>query len=100
MLITEKMLGQKVKSLNVVTGNPVDNTSRDQNGKPVYNIGNFHIHKQMSGYSLHQVINERGGVTDVFYRTTKKELFGLVDAYIKGYKQAIEDQKLKEELYG
>ena len=64
--ITRKDLEGAVNLLNRITGNEPE-PYRKENDKWVANIGNFHISGAYGGVSLHQMVNEGGGVRDVFY---------------------------------
>ena len=90
MRISIKDLEQLVTVLNNRTNNPVEPYTRtvDDAGKSVFksNIGNYHLDGAYGGYKLAQIVNEGGGIKDVLYCgfTTKKELHGLIQAYISG----------------
>lgn len=80
MRITEKQIEVSIDRLNVLTGNPSKPYSRNK-----ANIGNYHLSCAYGGYALHQMINDCGGVNDIFngYKT-KRELFNLIHAFIAG----------------
>jgi len=69
MRITKKDLEAKVERLNTYAKNLPT--------KPQYELSCAY-----GGYALHRVINERGGVTDVF--DSGHELFQMITAIIYG----------------
>ena len=75
--ITEKMLEARVDCLNVAKGfnNPEYST-----------IGAFVLSFAYAGVSLHQYVNEHGGVNDVFRcgHVPKRDLFNRICAYTEG----------------
>lgn len=83
--ITEKTLRELVKTINSLTYSPNEPYSQ-KDGKLVSNIGNYHLSFAYGGVSLHRISNEHGGTTDVLNsgHTTKRDLFNLIHAYIKG----------------
>lgn len=80
--VTEKDLDGILLRLNTITRNPkmymVDH---------VIQPGNYHLDGAFGGWSLRQTTNNLGGETDVLGSgyTTKKHLYELISAYIKGY---------------
>ena len=79
--ITDKFLQAKVDYLNKITGSPaapwIDGKAQ---------IGNFHISHAYGGVCLHRMYNEGGGVSSPLStgHITKRELAGLLDAYLAG----------------
>lgn len=73
--------------LNNMTGNPVEAYKKSEGGKYTACIGNFHISQAYGGYSLHQMVTDGGGVTDIFSRghITARELYELIHAFRRGY---------------
>ena len=53
-------------------------------GSLVGQIGNFHLNGAYGGVSLHQTMNEGGGVRDVFScgHVTKRDLYNRMSAYL------------------
>jgi len=49
-------------------------------------IGNFHLSHAYGGVCLHRMVNEGGGVTDIFGcgHVTKRDLANRMQAFIKG----------------
>ena len=89
--ITQKMLEIRVKHLNEITGNPVTSYTRTDSGMKA-NIGNYHLDFAYGGVALEQMMNEGGGVNDIFGgHMPKRELFERLIAYIAGIE---EGQKL------
>jgi len=83
--ITEKMLKRKVDLLNELTGNPAESWTKGDNGFKA-NIGNYHLSFAYGGVSLNQMMNDGGGVTDIFNagHMPKRELFYRICAYCDG----------------
>lgn len=83
--ITNKQLESMVDYLNKITGNPTQPYSK-VGEKYQAQIGNFNISGAYGGVALHQIMNEGGGVTDVFNcgHMPKRELYNRISAYIKG----------------
>ena len=52
--------------------------------KLIGQIGNFHLNGAYGGVSLHQTMNESGGVRDVFScgHVTKRDLYNRMRAYL------------------
>ena len=87
--ITQKHLQSKVDYLNKITGgNPESYTRTD--GKLSANVGNYHVSCAYGGVSLHRMANTSGGIRDVFScgHVPKRELCGLIDAYVRGLESA------------
>lgn len=86
--ITDKFLDAVVLRLNRATGMPETVYQPHVPGKPaVVNVGNFHLAKAYGGVSLHQVVNDGGGIDDIFSVgfVSKRELAGLIHAFLKGF---------------
>lgn len=86
MRITEKDLGILVDRLNKLTGSPASYFGEDRKT----NVGHFCLDWAYGGVQLQRVCNECGGVSVVFScgYTTKRSLYDLIHAYIKGYELA------------
>jgi hypothetical protein len=78
--ITEKDIQRKLDVLNALLGSPLETWTRNENGhvgglytgktpKYVANIGNVHTYGYTSGYMLHRIANEHGGVDTPFGTT-------------------------------
>ena len=78
-------LDAKADTLNRMTSSPVE-SSRTVDGNYVANVGNYHISGAYGGYCLHRMVNEGGGVSDVFScgHVPARELAGLMSAYMAG----------------
>jgi hypothetical protein len=83
--ITIKHLDAKADTINRMTNSPVE-SSRTVDGNYVANVGNYHISGAYGGYCLHRMVNEGGGVSDVFScgHVSARELAGLMSAYMAG----------------
>ena len=73
-----------VDRINKVTGNNPASYTKTETGF-TGNIGNYHLSGAYGGYALHQMVNDGGGVRDIFggFRP-KRELYDLMQAYLKG----------------
>ena len=83
--ITRAQLDAAVDMLNHMTGNN-SKPYRENGGKWVANLGNYHINGAYGGVALHQMCNEGGGIRDIFSsgHMTKRELFDRIHAYRYG----------------
>lgn len=86
--ITDKHLQAKIDRLNKVTNSPA---SPYADGKA--QVGNFHLSHAYGGVCLHRMFNEGGGVTSPLStgHIPKRELAGLLDAYLAGFELAREE---------
>lgn len=84
--ITDKHLEILVKRINVVTKNPVTSWTKYKNGRIKANVGNYYIDNGYGGVALYQMINERGGVNDIFNSgyMTKRDLYNRLRAFLEG----------------
>jgi len=83
--ITQTMLRGKIDLLNELTGNP-SNRFEIVDGKYRSQTGNYYLSMQNGGYALYRIVNEGGGINDIFSRGhgTKRELYEMICAYISG----------------
>jgi hypothetical protein len=83
--ITRSFLEAKAATINRMTNSPVE-SSRMVNGKYRANVGNYHISGAYGGYCLHRMVNEGGGVSDVFDcgHKSARDLAALMSAYTAG----------------
>ena len=90
MRITIKHLRPLVDRLNRVAGHPLDPWSRGEEGKFRANVGSFYIDTAYSGYSLHQMATECGGVNDVFRvgYVPARALYDQIHAFLRGIEYA------------
>jgi hypothetical protein len=79
--ITEKQLQAVVDRLNRITGSPLEPYIGGE-----AQIGNYHLSHAYGGVCLHRMYNEGGGVSSPLStgHITKRELMGLLHAYING----------------
>ena len=84
--ITNADLKNDVDLINETTGSPLKPWTRDDNGRNKANIGNYHISGAYGGVCLHQIVNESGGVRDVFScgHIPKRELHNQMRAFLRG----------------
>lgn len=83
--ITEKQLQTVVDRLNRITGSPLEPYAKTGD-KYAAQIGCYHLSHAYGGVCLHRMYNEGGGVTSPLStgHITKRELMGLLHAYING----------------
>ena len=75
--ITKKQLNGAIERLNIATGNPVEPYKREGDRYKAQ-VGCYHLDCAYGGYSLVKMSNERGGVTTIAGRGTKREIFDHV----------------------
>jgi hypothetical protein len=88
--ITDKMLQYRVDTINELLKRPKEPWTKRRDGSNKASIGNFHLSGAYGRTLLHEMVNEGGGVNDVFGLCTKRELFDFMGAFIKAlsYKKA------------
>lgn len=86
MRITKKTLQPVVDRINRETGSPMEPWTKSEDGRWKANIGNYHLSSAYGGYALHRMVNEHGGVSDVFRagHVPARELYGLMHAWLTG----------------
>jgi hypothetical protein len=86
MRITKSHIQAKADYLNKITGSPLEAYTRAPDGKFVSNQGHFHISCAYGGYSLHRMVGEAGGVTDIFScgHIPARELAERMSAFERG----------------
>mgnify|MGYP001279532175 CR=1 FL=1 len=79
--ITESDLQAKIDRLNKITNSPANPYT---NGKA--NVSCYHISHAYGGVCLHRMYNDSGACTTPLIggHVSKRELAGLLDAYISG----------------
>jgi hypothetical protein len=90
--VTEKQLQAVVDRINTMTNSPKEPYYVTYSGVFVSSVGNYHLSYAYGGVALHRMVNEVGGVSDVFSRghMPKRELLELMYAFITGYDAAKE----------
>lgn len=85
-IITNKHLEGLIDRINIVTKNPTTSWTKFKNGNIKPNIGNYHLDEAYGGVALHQMVNEQGGVDDIFNSgyMTKRDLYNRLSAFLKG----------------
>lgn len=83
--ITRKNLDACAAMLNRMTGSPLE-PYEGSHGAWKAQPGNFHISGAYGGYALHRMVNEGGGVSDIFSRghMPARELYELIHAFRRG----------------
>ena len=83
--ITQKDLEAVVARINAVTNSPMTQYAKIDD-KYVGQIGNYHLSYAYGGVSLHRMVNEGGGISDVFRsgHMPKRELYERMHAFISG----------------
>ena len=84
--ITRKFLEAQINTLNRMTGNPEEPYRRNEAGKSVANVGNYHLDGAYGGFSLFRMGNESGGCSDIFScgHVSARQLSDLISAYMAG----------------
>ena len=87
--ITNKDLEAVVARINRATDSPDTSWTRTDAGMKA-NIGNYHISGAYGGVSLHRMVTDGGGITDVFScgHITKRDLYDRMQAYLAGLSDA------------
>jgi hypothetical protein len=86
MRITRKHLEPVVARLNRETNSPASPWTCGEDGKYRANIGNYRLSGAYGGWSLHRMVNESGGVSDVFScgHVPARDLYNQLHAYLRG----------------
>lgn len=89
--ITDKQLKAVVDRINRITGSHENYCSEDGSTT----IGHYCLDGAYGGVSLHRICSAGGGVTDVLScgHVTKRQLYELMHAWIRGYNAAKESVK-------
>jgi len=92
--VTKGMLEGKADYLNQLTNSPRESYTK-KGDRWNANIGNHHISYAYGGACLHRMSNEGGGVSCpvVHCHIPKRELLGLLEAYIEGFHEGVREQK-------
>lgn len=90
--ITDRNLDEMAHSLNVETNSPTQPYERDASGKLIAQVGNYHIAGAYGGVTLHRMENTSGGISTPLHcgYVTKRELYDLMNAYLRGLRAAKE----------
>ena len=88
--ITMRDLEAVVCRINKITNSPMGPYAFDKTvNKHVAQIGCYHLSGAYGGYALHQMVNEGGGVRDIFGgHMPKRELYERMHAFIRGLETA------------
>ena len=83
--ITSKDVEAVCERINQVFGRPEIGLIRE-NGRNVAQVGHFYIEGAYGGWALYEIMNEGGGVHDVFSvgHVSRRELYGLMQAFLRG----------------
>lgn len=91
--ITMQDLKNVLRRLNDIAGQKQDAWEMlPDGGTHKSNPGTYIIDICYGGYRLGQICNESGGERDITGRTTKRELYHRMHAYIAGYETAKGEQ--------
>jgi superoxide dismutase len=88
--ITNKHLEGMIARLNRLTNSPAKPYERNEAGRLVAQIGNYHLSQAYGGVCLHRMHNEGGGVTTPLSggHVPKRELYEQIYAFIRGIETA------------
>ncbi len=64
--ITKKFLQAVCARINAATSSPLESYVKRADGRFDAQIGNYHLSHAYGGVSLHRMVNDGGGVSDVF----------------------------------
>src|SRR3990172_5190597 len=83
--ITSKDVESVCKRINQVFGRAEIGWDRE-NGRNVARVGHFYLDGAYDGWALYEIMNEGGGVHDVFSvgHVSRRELYGLMQAFLRG----------------
>jgi len=82
--ITVSNLEAVVRRINQATNSPADPYMK-RGDKYVAQVGCYHLSGAYGGYALHQMVNEGGGVRDVFGgHIAKRDLWERMHAFLRG----------------
>lgn len=81
---TIKTLESLIALINKVTKSPAEPYTKVEGGIKA-NIGNYHLYQAYGCVGLHRMMNEGGGVNDIFNGCTRSELEGKLRAFLAGY---------------
>ena len=81
MRISKRILETRIKTLNKITGNPIDAIKDCE-----WQIGSFCLSSAYGGYALDRVSNSSGGINQIFNtgHIPARELLGRIDSFIDG----------------
>ena len=84
--ITKAHLESLADRINRMTGSPeASYSTHTVGGHYCANVGNYHLDGAYGGWKLSRMSNESGGVSDITHGfVTKRELYGLMQAFIRG----------------
>lgn len=88
--ITQKQLKSIVDRINRQTESPMETWATRPDGRFISNVGNYHLDWAYGRVSLHRMVNELGGVSDVFRcgHVSKRELANRMWAFLDGLEAA------------
>lgn len=87
MRLTQKDLQATCDCINRTMDTPFEPYARIE-GKMVANIGCYHLNHAYGGVALYQMVNDGGGVRDIFGgHLTKRDLYERMHAFIKGLEE-------------
>jgi len=85
--ITNKQLESLCDLINQRTNSPMGGWQRVGNAN-VANVGHYYIDGAYGGVSLVRMVTDGGGVRTIIERSSKRELFYLMHAFLKGMEAA------------
>ena len=98
--ITINHLRRQCERLNKITGQPPEPWIRNDDGRLVAQIGNYHLSQAYGGVALHQMVADGGAVRDVLStgHCPKRELYYRMVAFIEGMATANGERPIVERI--
>ena len=98
--VTDKQLQAIVDRINRVMGTPMEPYARASEAEQwAAQIGNYHLSGAYGGKSLHRMVSDGGGISDVFGcgHVSKRELADRMYAFLRGVELARESNEQQRE---
>jgi hypothetical protein len=84
--VSMKELEERCQEINKILGKPLEYRNEETCRS---NVGYHYVYGSQSGYRVHIIINEHGGVTAKFISDTKAILLGKLNAYLDGLREGM-----------
>lgn len=99
-MITIAHLRRQCERLNKLTGQPIEPYIRNDDGRLVAQVGNYHLSQAYGGVALHQMVADNGAIRDVLNtgHCPKREIYYRIVAFIEGMATAKGDRPIVERI--